>query len=212
MLSSDSRAPRGLPGRFTIRVFFRTPATTRDNAARGVLFTPAARINSPSPGTSVSITDRVASGVTSRGPRPVPPEVNTASQSPVSVHVISRFRIRSNSSGRISSAFTCHPWDSRRSRMAGPDLSSRFPWLDRSLKTRIFARKRISIWFHKVTTAMLEVATGAPPIAQPVPRFASSSMRSPSIMSPVVDIVVVRWSEVLLKSTSHSPSAHVRTL
>src|SRR5271157_560106 len=93
MLSNDSRAPRTLPGRFTISLPLRTPATLRESAAVRVDFRPSARINSARPGTSFSRTARVASGVTSRGASPVPPVVKTASQSSASVQASRRCRI-----------------------------------------------------------------------------------------------------------------------
>src|SRR4029077_20886070 len=75
--SSDSIAPLGLPGTLITSVWPRTPARPRVSAAIGVLSSPARRISSVSPGTSYSITDAVACGVTSRGPSPVPPVVIT---------------------------------------------------------------------------------------------------------------------------------------
>ena len=56
----------------------RAPATARESAAIGVCASPVARISSARPGASRSITARVASGVTSRGPKPVPPVVTTS--------------------------------------------------------------------------------------------------------------------------------------
>ena len=50
--SSDSSAPFGLPGRLTIRLPPRTPATPRLRSAIGVERRPSARIASASPGTS----------------------------------------------------------------------------------------------------------------------------------------------------------------
>ena len=57
-------------------------AIARDSAAIGVLAAPALLIASAIPGTSKSITVAVACGVTSRGPRPVPPVVTTTSAPP----------------------------------------------------------------------------------------------------------------------------------
>ena len=71
-----STAPRGLPGRLIDeRRSGRCRATPRDRSANGVDARPAARIASASPGASRSITARVASGVTSRTAKPVPPVV-----------------------------------------------------------------------------------------------------------------------------------------
>jgi hypothetical protein len=150
MLSSDSRAPRGLPGRLTRSLPFRTPTTPRESAALGVFFTPSMRISSASPGTSFSITARVASGVTSLGPSPVPPEVKTASQSSRSVKVSRRRRIWSRSSGRTSGAITTQPRASSNSRTAGPERSSRCPLAAASLSTRILARSGGGIGEGKV--------------------------------------------------------------
>jgi len=141
MLSSDSQAPRGLPGRFTMSLSFLAPTIPRESAARGVFFIPSARIIWARPGISLSTTARVASGVTSRGPSPVPPEVKTASQSSPSVQARSVRRIRSASSGKISIAPTSHPRLSSNSRTAGPERSSRLPAAAASLNTRILARR-----------------------------------------------------------------------
>ena len=54
------------------------PTIARDNAAIGVCVKPAVRISSANPGASRSTTAFVASGVTSRGPNPVPPVVTTS--------------------------------------------------------------------------------------------------------------------------------------
>src|SRR5216684_6223023 len=96
--SSDSAAPLGLPGTLMISVCPRTPAIERDRAAIGVLAAPARLIASPRPGTSKSITDDVACGVTSRGPRPVPPVVTTTS-APCSAAATMAPAMRCSSSG-----------------------------------------------------------------------------------------------------------------
>ncbi len=54
------------------------PATPRESHAIWVEAAPAERMASARPGASRSITARVASGVTSRGPNPVPPVVTTS--------------------------------------------------------------------------------------------------------------------------------------
>src|SRR5688572_26258141 len=72
-----SLTPLTLPGKLIISVDCRMPATARDRAARGVLLNPSTRISSAMPGTGLSITATVASGVTSRGESPVPPVVTT---------------------------------------------------------------------------------------------------------------------------------------
>ena len=65
-----SRTPLVEPGRLTMSVRPRTPATPRLSAARGKVAPVTARSRSAMPGASRSITARVASGVTSRGLRP----------------------------------------------------------------------------------------------------------------------------------------------
>ena len=54
------------------------PAIPRESDARWVVARPRARSSSARPGASRSIASRVASGVTSRGARPVPPVVTTS--------------------------------------------------------------------------------------------------------------------------------------
>ena len=75
----DSRTAFGLPGRLTISVLPRMPLTARESMARGVMVMLWARIASAMPGASLSSTARVASGVTSRGAKPVPPVVKMTS-------------------------------------------------------------------------------------------------------------------------------------
>ena len=70
---------RASPGRFTISVRSRDPATPRDSAARGNASMHVTRSRSAIPSASRSSTARVASGVLSRGERPVPPVVSTRS-------------------------------------------------------------------------------------------------------------------------------------
>ena len=72
-----SRAAFLLPGRFTIRVLPRIPAAARLRQPRGVMRMLSARMASGMPRVSRSTTARVASGVTSRGEKPVPPVVTT---------------------------------------------------------------------------------------------------------------------------------------
>ena len=84
-----STAPLGLPGRLRMRVRPRIPATARDSMACGVILSDSARMTSARPGASRSITDRVASGVTSRGAKPVPPVVSITSKSPRAHHSVS---------------------------------------------------------------------------------------------------------------------------
>ena len=78
------------------------PDTPLLSMAIGVWRRPACRIASEMPGTCRSMTERVASGVTSRGPRPVPPVVTIRSTSPLSAHSESLAAIAGLSSGTIS--------------------------------------------------------------------------------------------------------------
>ena len=75
--SRHSRAPLGLPGRFTMSVAPRAPATARLSMANGVFASVSRRIASAIPGAWRSRTASVASGVVSVGLRPVPPAVRS---------------------------------------------------------------------------------------------------------------------------------------
>jgi len=70
----------GLPGRLTTRQDPITPASPREIAAIGVWRRPSARSNSDRPAAGRSIRVAVASGVTSLGPKPVPPVVMISSR------------------------------------------------------------------------------------------------------------------------------------
>src|SRR5574343_224160 len=78
--SSVSAMDLGWPGRLMIRQRPRTTAVWRERMAVGTKRRLIWRICSPKPGSSLSATARVASGVTSRGAGPVPPVVSTRSQ------------------------------------------------------------------------------------------------------------------------------------
>ena len=73
MTDSVSLTPFGLPGSVMIRVLPLTPQTDLLSMAIGVISNDFARMASANPGTSLSITERQASGVTSCRPNPVPP-------------------------------------------------------------------------------------------------------------------------------------------
>ena len=75
--SKPSRQPPGEPGRLTTSVEPTTPATPRERRPCGVFAIESARTASAIPGATRSSTSVVASGVTSRGPKPVPPVVRT---------------------------------------------------------------------------------------------------------------------------------------
>jgi hypothetical protein len=123
--ANDSRTPAGLPGRFTTSADPAAPTTARDSAAIGVCCSPAARITSASPGASRSITARVASGVTSRGPNPVPPVVTTRPWSAASVR--SAASICGCSSGTTVRVAISKPADRSIRSAASPEASSRVP-------------------------------------------------------------------------------------
>ena len=80
-LSAGSTAERlsvaalALPGRLMMSVPPRRPAIPRESIPRGVICTLAARIVSAMPGATRFMTASVASGVTSRREKPVPPVV-----------------------------------------------------------------------------------------------------------------------------------------
>ena len=76
--SKHSRTALGLPGRFKINVFFLIPAAARLSIALLVNRILYARIASGMPGTMRSVTDKVASGMQSRGENPVPPDCPVA--------------------------------------------------------------------------------------------------------------------------------------
>ena len=94
IIANCSRQARGLPGMLMISVVPRSPLTARESIACGVLASEPARIASAKPGAGRSSTSSVASGVTSRAVKPVPPVVRT--------------RLASVSSAkRVSSAAIC---------------------------------------------------------------------------------------------------------
>jgi len=102
-------------GRFTTIVFPRMPATLRESSARRVFSAPAARMCSGSPGMSRSRIAAVASGVTSRGPNPVPPVVRIRSASFESAVSFRTASIAARSSGRTAEATILQPSSRQRS-------------------------------------------------------------------------------------------------
>src|SRR5665647_2832111 len=88
-----------LPGKFIIRVLFLMPLTPLDNSALGVFFWLSALRYSEIPGASRSIAVLVASGVTSRGEKPVPPVVIIKSElrlSQISLIAVSYTHLRAH--------------------------------------------------------------------------------------------------------------------
>ena len=68
-----------LPGRVQTRVANRVPTTGRESTAKGVCLRPSLSSACATPGASRCSRGRIASGVRSRRPKPVPPEVSTKS-------------------------------------------------------------------------------------------------------------------------------------
>src|SRR6185369_3795947 len=123
----------GDPGRLTISVPERTPQTPREIIAIGVTFNDSARIASAIPGASRSIISWVASGVLSRGPRPVPPVVMIRFTSSRSAKSIRDSINGSRSSERILLATISAPRSVRSWTKAAPEASSRSPRAQASL-------------------------------------------------------------------------------
>jgi hypothetical protein len=117
----------------------RAPQTDRESAASGVILIDSARIISAKPGTSRSITSRVASGVTSLGERPVPPVVTIKLAVPSSAYCMIRAEIIFRSSGRISAATISALIVCNSATTAGPERSSRSPRDAESLMVSITA-------------------------------------------------------------------------
>jgi hypothetical protein len=69
-----------LPGRVQIKVSFLVPAMGRESTASGVCLRPSFNSACAIPGASRCSNGLIDSGVTSRGPNPVPPEVSIRSQ------------------------------------------------------------------------------------------------------------------------------------
>ena len=68
-----------LPGKVQIRLEYLVPTTGLDNTARGVCLRPSFRRACATPGASLCSSGLMVSGVRSRTPKPVPPEVRTKS-------------------------------------------------------------------------------------------------------------------------------------
>jgi hypothetical protein len=140
MTSKDSTAPAGLPGRLMMIVVPRMPAVPRDKIARGVFAAPAARMRSGKPGITRSRTAVVASGVMSRGPKPVPPVVkmrSTASESAVSLR---NAWMAAWSSARTAEETTSQPSCRQRDKTDVPERSSDRPAETESLIVKIETR------------------------------------------------------------------------
>ena len=139
--SRFSVAAFGLPGRFTTKHRPRIPATARESIPCGVTRILAWRIASTRPGAARSITACVASGVISRGLKPVPPVVKIRSISPLPVQLTNVFLIRAISSGTVCRLTTFQPLVAINPSKAGPEASGRVPAEDRSETVRIATLK-----------------------------------------------------------------------
>src|SRR5262249_6617097 len=144
----------------------------------------------------------VASGVESRGLKPVPPVVRIRSTRPESASSRSCSRMLGGSSGITRLEVMVQPSSRHRAITAGPDLSSLLPEEKESLIVITATRKEEG-------ADILEgyyVCT--------VSRLASSIKRIASISKPVVLRVVVVRVEAFaaLKSISNSPADQSKTL
>jgi len=144
--SSDSTAPLGLPGRFKISDRWRTTATPRESMAAGVTSAPFRRISSASPGITFSPISRVASGVLSRGPSPVPPVLRTKSTVRESASFRKFNRTCSGSSEHFCAETISQPSSRQRWTTAGPERSTRSPLATESLMVRTATRIMAASW------------------------------------------------------------------
>ena len=96
--------PAGRAGKLTTRVEPTTPATPRESRPCGVFAIESARTASAIPGATRSSTSVVASGVTSRGPNPVPPVVSTTCADAASSRTASAIAGRSSGTTRRSTS------------------------------------------------------------------------------------------------------------
>src|ERR1700674_3807571 len=140
MVSRDSTAPLGLPGRFTMIVRARTAVTARDKTAVGVFSIPLRRISSETPGMRRSAMATVASGVLSRGPMPVPPVVKMISARLASAMALRCSRMAAGSSGMHNVSVISQPRPRQNATTAGPEASWRSPLAAESLIVRMATR------------------------------------------------------------------------
>src|SRR5690606_109819 len=135
--SRFSRAPLGEPGKLTTRLSPTVPAVPRDKAAIGVDSSPRAIISCTSPGARRSRMRSVASGVTSRGPKPVPPVVATTRADFVAESNSSV--IASASSGTTDRVTSVAPASRSSDARTSPDSSRRAPLKTPSETVRTWA-------------------------------------------------------------------------
>ena len=119
-----------------------TPDVARERAASGSIFIDSRSSSSVIPGVSRVSTAAVASGVTSRGARPVPPVVSTSEQPPPLDHSRSFAEICASSSGTTARSLTrsrqppppaFSAYSPMHATISGPERSSYAPAEARSL-------------------------------------------------------------------------------
>ena len=128
-------AASGEPGVFTMRQRATVPLRERESAPNGLV----ARMSSSKPGASRSRICNVASGVRSRGEKPVPPVVTMRPANPRDI-ASSDDATELTPSGTTRTSSTSKPESIRRALRSGPAPSSRRPSLTESDTVSIFAR------------------------------------------------------------------------
>jgi len=153
-MSNPSATAVGEPGMLTMRHLPLSPLTPRESMPNGTLPNVSARIASDIPWTSLSMTDRVPSGVRSRGLRPVPPVVTMSDTSSAS-------RVRAPATVSMPSATTTdsatvNPRPSRAATATAPDVSPAVPAATESdtvttaaIRSATFPVSRLSTGFRK---------------------------------------------------------------
>jgi hypothetical protein len=193
---SEVTAPRAAPGTFTISALPRTPQTPRLNTANGVSFSPSARICSANPSSNRVQTAQVASGVTSRTVRPVPPVVTIRRCTPAAQRNASS--IASCSSATVRCPSTENPYSRNKSATAGPERSSRSPRAHRSLTVRTKAANGPD-WLGRGTELIVRGGAWTLPAARCVFCCAQRDARLPARISRKKASL---WSRLCLDSPS----------
>jgi len=116
----------GRPGKFTTSDRPAMPATARDKMAVGTFSNDFTRMISPNPGNSFSMTDRVASGVTSRSDGPVPPVVTISGKPSTTIkRNVSSIAVLSSGSTRTRNSMASSKNPRKTRSISGPLKSSR---------------------------------------------------------------------------------------
>jgi len=101
------------------------PATARDKMAVGTFSNDFTRMISPNPGNSFSMTDRVASGVTSRSDGPVPPVVTISGKPSTTIkRNVSSIAVLSSGSTRTRNSMASSKNPRKTRSISGPLRSS----------------------------------------------------------------------------------------